>query len=151
MKAWQIGVLVVVLVISAALFLFVDIYLAGIALVIDLALAMSFQIMGETRDLPEVTPFLSEDARRIILVNRGNDRALAVHVTLVPLDREFDLPELSADGRHEIPLPGMVAEAKAMVTYENDRGRKFSRTFRLTATGGDDDLLKPVFPTFGWK
>jgi hypothetical protein len=152
MEARYTAVLAGGLVIAAGLFIFLrDPYLTGIVLVIDAALAMAFQIMGETHDLPDVAAFLSEDAKRILLVNRGNDRALAIHVTLVPLDREFDLPELPKDGRHEVPLPAMVAEAKAMVTYENDKGRKFSRTFRLTATGSDDDLLKPLFPTFGWK
>jgi hypothetical protein len=113
---------------------------------------MSFHIMGETRDLPDVACLLSDDAKRILLVNRGNDRALGIHVTLVPLDREFDLPELPADGRHEFPLPAMIAEAKAMVSYENGAGRRFSRTCRLSATGkSEEDLLKPLFPTFGWK
>jgi hypothetical protein len=113
---------------------------------------MSFHIMGETSDLPEVACFLSEDAKRIVLVNRGNDRALGIHVTLVPLEKEFDLPELPSDGRREFPLPGMIAEAKALVSYENGAGRRFSRTFPLSATGkGEEDLLKPLFPMFGWK
>jgi len=113
---------------------------------------MSFHIMGETRDLPDVTCILSEDAKRIVLVNRGNDRALGIHVTLVPLDREFDLPELPPDGRHDFPLPGMISEAKALVSYGNDAGRRFSRSIRLSATGkGEEDLLKPLFPFFGWK
>jgi hypothetical protein len=121
-------------------------------LILDLALAMSFHIMGETADLPDVTCILSEDAKAIALVNQGNDLAVRVHVTLVPLDREFDLPELPADTRHTFPLPAMVAEAKALVSYENRDGRRFSRTYHLSATGkGEEDLLKPLFPTFGWK
>ncbi len=152
MEARDAGVLAAGLVLSAGLFLFVDRYLAGIVLVLDLALVMSLHIMGETKDLPDVVCLLSEDAKAVALVNRGNDLAVRIHVTLVPLDRELDLPELPADGRHAFPLPSMIAEAKAIVSYENRDGRKFSRTFHLTATGkGEEDLLKPLFPTFGWK
>jgi hypothetical protein len=151
MEGRQIGVLVGGLIIAGALF-FIDPYLAGIAFVLDLTLALAFQIMGETRDLPEVVCRLSEDAKRVILENQGNARALGIHVTLVPLEKEFDLPELPADGRREFPLPGMIAEAKALVSYENGAGRRFSRTFPLSATGkGEEDLLKPLFPMFGWK
>ena len=139
------------LIVAAALF-FVDPYLAGIAVILVLTLAIAFFIMGETRDLPDLACGLSEDAKGILLVNRGNDLAVRIHVTLVPLDREFDLPELPADGRHTFSLPAMVAEAKALVSYENRDGRRFSRTVRLSATGkGEEDLLKPLFPTFGWK
>jgi hypothetical protein len=46
----------------------------------------------------------------------------------------------------------MIAEAKALVSYENGAGRRFSRSFQLSATAkGDEDLLKPIFPIFGWK
>ena len=138
------------LIIAAALF-FVDPYLAGIAVVLVLTLAIAFFIMGETHNLPDLACVLSEDAKGILLVNQGNDLAVRIHVTLVPLDREFDLPELPADGRHTFSLPSMIAEAKALVSYENRDGRKFSRTCRLSATGRDEDLLKPLFPTFGWK
>ena len=148
--ARETGILVAGLVVSALLFLR-DPYLGGIALVLVLTLAMAFFIMGETGNLPDLAVGLSEDARSVRLVNRGNDRALRIQVTLVPLDREFGLAELPADGSHEFPLPSMVAEAKALVRYENSAGRKFSRSYRLTATGEEEDLLKPLFPTFGWK
>jgi len=152
MEGYKIGILLVGLAVAAGLFLFVDTYLAGIIFIIVITLAMAFQIMGETRDLPEVTCLLSEDARKITIVNRGTDRALGIHVTLVPLNLEFDLSELAVDGRHEVPLPSMIAEAKALVSYSNPRGRRFSRSFHLSATEkSDEDLLKPLFPTFGWK
>ena len=151
MDGRETGVLVGGLVIAGALFFF-DPYLAGIALVLDAVLGMSFFIMGETHDLPDLSCSLSEDAKSILLLNRGNDAAVMIHVTLVPLDREFDLAELPADGRHAFPLPSMVAEAKALVTYENRTGKNFSRSFSLSATAkGEEDLLKPLFPTFGWK
>jgi hypothetical protein len=151
MEGREIGVLVAGLIVAAALF-FVDPYLAGIAVILVLTLAIAFFIMGETHNLPDLACLLSEDAKGILLLNQGNDLALRIHVTLVPLDREFDLPELPADGRHTFSLPAMIAEAKALVSYENRDGRRFSRTYHLSATGkGDEDLLKPLFPTFGWK
>jgi len=56
------------------------------------------------------------------------------------------------EGRHEFPLPSMLAEAKAVVSYEDASGRQFSRSILLSATGtGEEDLLRPVFPIFGWK
>jgi len=153
METREKGILAIGLVIAAALFVFVDIYLAGIAVILVISLGVAFQIMGETRGLPpRLACWLSEDARKIIIVNQGNDRAIRIHITLVPLDREFDLPELPVDGRHEFPLPTMIAEAKAVVSYEDEAGRKFSRSFQLSATGtSEEDLLKPAFPIFGWK
>ena len=150
MEGREKGVLLAGLVIAAAL-LFVDPYLAGIAFILVLSLAVVFFIMGETHNLPDLACVLSEDAKGIELVNRGNDLAVRIHVTLVPLDREFDLAELPADTTHTISLPAMVAEAKALVSYENRIGRKFSRSCRLSATQRDEDPLKPLFPTFGWK
>ena len=152
MEGREIGVLVAGLLIAAALFFLVNPYLAGIAVILVITLAMAFFIMGETHDLPDLACTLTEDAKGIVLLNQGNDLAFRIHVTLVPLDREFDLPGLPADGSHTFSLPAMVAEAKALVSYENRDGRRFSRTYQLSATGTEDeDLLKPLFPTFGWK
>jgi hypothetical protein len=146
-------ILAIGLIVAFALFLFVDIYLAGIAVILVISLAIAFQIMGETRHLPpRLSCWLTEDAKKIVIRNQGNDRAVRIHVTLVPLDLEFDLPELAVEGRHEFPLPSMIAEAKAVVSYEDASGRKFSRSILLSATGkSEEDLLKPIFPTFGWK
>jgi hypothetical protein len=56
------------------------------------------------------------------------------------------------EGRHEFPLPSMLAEVKAVVSYEDASGRQFSRSILLSSTGkGEEDLLKPAFPLFGWK
>jgi hypothetical protein len=153
METLQKGILAGGLIVAAALFFFVDIYLAGIAVILVITLAIAFQIMGETRSLPpRLTCWLSEDARKIVLRNEGNERAVRIHITLVPQDLQFDLPELAVEGRHEFPLASMIADAKAVVSYENDSGRRFSRSILLSATGtGEEDLLKPVFPIFGWK
>lgn len=147
-------ILAIGLVVAIAIFLFLhDIYLAGIALVLVLTLAIAFQIMGETRGLPpKVSCWLAEDARRILIANSGNNPAMRIHITLVPIDQEYNLPELAPDGTHEFPLPAMIAEAKAVVTWEDPRGRQFSGSFPLSATGkSEDDILKPLFPIFGWK
>jgi hypothetical protein len=153
METREKGILAGGLVVSAALFLFVDVYLGGIAVILVITLAIGFQIMGETRNLPpKLACWLSEDAKKMVIVNQGNTRAVRIRVTLVPIDREFELPELPVDGRHEFPLPGMISEAKAVVSYEDASGRKFSRSVPLSATGkGEEDLLKPLFPLFGWK
>jgi hypothetical protein len=141
------------LVLCAALAIFTDIYVAAIAFILVLTLAIAFQIMDETRSLPpRLACWLSEDAKKVVVVNRGNDLAVRIHVTLVPLNREFDLPELQAEGRHEFPLPEMIAAAKAVVSYEDSSGRTYSRSFTLSATDrGEEDLLKPLIPIFGWK
>jgi hypothetical protein len=153
METREKAILAIGLIVAIALFLFVDIYLAGIAVILVISLAIAFQIMGETRHLPpRLSCWLTEDAKKIVIRNQGNDRAVRIHVTLVPLDLEFDLPELAVEGRHEFPLPSMIAEAKAVVSYEDASGRKFSRSILLSATGkSEEDLLKPIFPTFGWK
>ena len=141
------------LVLTGALGIITDVYVAAIVFVLVLTLAIAFQIMDETRGLPpRVDCWLSEDARKVVIANRGNDRALRVHVILVPLNREFDLPGLEVEARHEFPLGDMIAGAKAIVSYENSSGRKFSRSFSLSATGpSEEDTLKPLFPIFGWK
>ncbi|HXW98176.1 MAG TPA: hypothetical protein VEI51_00455 [Methanomicrobiales archaeon] len=146
----EIGVLAGGLVVAAALSFF-DIYLAGMAVILVGTLGIAFFIMGETRDLPDLACTFSEDAKGVLVTNRGNAPAYRIHVTLVPLDREFDLPELAVDEDHAFALPSMIAEAKALVRYENQGGRIFTRTFRLSAMEKEDDLLKPLIPTFGWK
>jgi hypothetical protein len=153
METLQKGILVGGLIVAAALLVFVDPYLAGIAVILVICLTIAFQIMGETRSLPpRLTCWLTEDAKMLVIRNEGNDRAVRIHITLVPQDMQFELPELEVEGRHEFPLPTMLAEAKAVVNYENAAGKKFSRSVLLSATGtGEEDLLKPVFPIFGWK
>jgi len=38
------------------------------------------------------------------------------------------------------------------VTFQNERGIRYSKTYMLNALGkGDEDLLKPTFPLFKWK
>ena len=130
----------------------VDFYLGATGVIVLAALAMSVFIMEDSRVLPEITVRLGDDAKKVVVENSGNAPAYRIHVALVPLDIEFDLPELAADARHEYPLPRMIDEAKAAVTFDDANHVQTSRTFSLSAMGkGDDDPLKPMFPLFKWK
>ncbi|HNX17747.1 MAG TPA: hypothetical protein PKM50_05400 [Methanoregula sp.] len=134
------------------LLFFIDIYLGATAVIILAALAMCVFIMEDSRVLPEVTIRLDDEAKKVVVENTGNAMANKVHVALVPLDIEFDLPGLEADAKYEYPLSRMITEAKAIVSFDNAKGGRTSRTFTLSAMGkGDDDLLKPMFPMFKWK
>ncbi len=144
-------ILVAGIVLCAILFL-TDIYLGGIALIIFATLGMSFFIMQDSKSLPEIGVVLEDDAKRIVVINRGNDAAYKIHVALVPHNIEFDIASLGADARYDLSLGAMLAEAKAVVTYQNAQGVEYSRTTMLSALGkSDDDLMKPMFPIFRWK
>jgi len=146
------GVLLFAIIFFIDLCVFNDLYLSGMAAIVLVALGMSVFIMKDTRFLPEISIFLSENAKKIIVANRGNDRAEKIHVELVPLNLEFDIPSLAADEKYEYVLPEMISEAKATAEYQNSQGRAYSQTFRLSALGkSDDDLLRPVIPLFKWK
>jgi hypothetical protein len=139
------------LVICIILF-FINIYLGGMAVIFLVVLGMSFFIMQDSRFLPEISVFLRDDAKGIIVANRGNDVAKKIHVAIVPFNLEFHIPALAADEKYEYPLTDMISEAKAAVKYQNSQGLEYSQTFRISALGkSDDDLLKPVIPLFKWK
>ncbi len=130
----------------------IDIFYALIAIVVVLALLMSIQIMGDSGNYPSVVVGLEEDAKGLTVVNKGNAEAKNIHVTIVPINIEFDIPSLKPDEQSEFGLPSMLSEAKAVVTYENAQGQKYMRSYALAALGGgDEDILRPVFPIFGWK
>ncbi len=144
-------VLVAGIIISVILAL-IDIYLAGIVFIIAMVLTMSLHIMKDSRFLPDVVVSMNEDAKSIVVANRGTAPACNIHVALVPLNIEFDVRSLDVDTEYTHPLKEMISEAKSVVSWENEHGEKFSRTLRLSALGRDDeDLLKPVFPLFKWK
>jgi hypothetical protein len=132
--------------------IFINFYLGAIAGVLLIVLGMSFFIMQDARYLPEIGVSLQDDAKGILVINHGNDVAVGIHVAIVPHNIEFDVISLAADGRFEYPLAAMLTEAKAVATYQNSEGFKYSQTFRLSALGkSDDDLLKPALPLFKWK
>ncbi len=129
--------------------LFINVFFALIALVFVLVLLMSFRIMGDAGNYPLVTVDLSKDAREIIVTNTGTARAQNIRVALVPLDIDFEIASLDPDEESGFGLASMVVEAKAVVTYEDDDGRQFTRSYPLTALGAGRDLLEPMFPIFG--
>ncbi len=145
-------VIVVVLGLAAAAALFlVSPYLSLIALVIAGVLAMALAIGRDTRDLPDLEASLAEDARAIVLRNRGNAPALQVHASVVPIGIEVDLPSLAVEGMHAVPLPEQVSEVKVVVAYTNSRGQPFRRTALLSALHPAEDPLRPAFGIFGYK
>jgi hypothetical protein len=132
--------------------LYIDIFYAFIGIVIVGILLMSAHIMRETTVFPNVDAELNENAKSIVIINKGNAEARNIHVALVPMDIEFDVRSLAVDEQFQYALPSMLAEAKAVVTFESISGGKYSRTYKLSALGKDgQDLLKPEFPLFSWK
>jgi hypothetical protein len=140
-----VGILVIVLL------FFISIYLAGIAFIVLIAIVMSLMIMQDTTFLPQVSVRLREDAKAIVLKNTGNSPAKKIHVALVPINIEYDVDTLAVDASHEYPFASMIAEIKAVITYENEKGTPFSLSKKLSASGEEYDPLKPMIPVFGWK
>jgi hypothetical protein len=145
-------VIVVVLgLVAAAGLFFVSPYLSLIALVVAGVVAMTIAIGRDTYDLPDIEIALADDARAVLLRNRGNASALQVHASVVPIGVETDISSLAVEAIHELPLPGQVTEVKAVVTFENSRGQPFRRTALLSALHPQADPLKPAFGIFGYK
>jgi len=131
--------------------LFIDIYLAGITCVILITILMSLRIMQDTTGIPEIVATLRDDAKAIILTNTGNARAEKIHAALVPLNIEFDISSLDVESSYEFSLEAMVEDIKIAVTYQNENGRLFSGSQKLSAFNEELDLLKPIIPIFKWK
>jgi hypothetical protein len=130
---------------------FYDIYLGGIVGVIFITILMSLMIMQDTTGIPEIVPKLNEDGKSIVLTNSGNATAENIHVTLVPNNIEFDVATLEVDSSYEYSLHEMVKEVKIRITWSNENKRLFSSSKKLSVFEEEPDLLKPLFPTFGWK
>jgi len=130
---------------------FLSIYLAGIALIITIVIGMSLMIMQDTLFLPNVVVTLKDDARGIVLTNTGNSPAIKIHVSLVPMNTEYDLPALGVDESHEYRLESMIQEVKVVVRFENENGQPFSLSVKLSAYGNEFEPLKPIIPLFKWK
>jgi hypothetical protein len=130
---------------------FLDMYLAGIVGVIFIAIIMSLMIMQDTTGIPEVVVKLSDEAKSIILTNKGNARAEKIHVTLIPGNVEFDIPSLDMDSSYEYSLGSMVQEIKIKITFSNENGRLFSSSKKLSVFDEEPDLLRPMVPMFKWK
>jgi hypothetical protein len=143
-------ILVLGVIITIALF-FIDIYAAGIAGVLFGTLIMSLLIMQDSKGIPDLTATFRDDAKAVIITNKGNTRAVKIHATLIPMNIEFDVPVLEVESTHELPLPTIIPEVKIILTYENENERGFSRTSLLSAFKEEPDLLKPMLPLFRWK
>lgn len=150
MKRSQLAIILVGLVISALLAV-ISIYLTGIAIILVIALAMSFQIYQDSYLLTDLALILSDNAKAVIVMNRGNTTIRNIRASLVPLNIEFSFPELAVDGKYTYDLPEMIHEAKAIVEFEDKKGTNFQKSFDLSALHDNDDVLKPMFPIFGWK
>jgi hypothetical protein len=135
------------IIITAIVFLF-NIYLAGMVFVIFATIIMSYMIMQDSTFLPDIEARLKDDAKGIVLRNTGNAPARKIHAALVPENIEFDIPSLGADESHIHSVERMIEEVKVVLTFENEKGDKFSRTFRLSAHEDSFDPLKPMIPIF---
>jgi hypothetical protein len=129
----------------------ISIYLAGIVFLILVAIVMSLMIMQDSTFLPDIAVELRADAKAIIIRNSGNAPAKEIHVALVPANIEFDITSLAADEVYEHAMGAMIEEVKVVITFENEKGTTFSRTFPLSALGEGFEPLKPMIPIFGWK
>ena len=88
MKRNHVLIIVVGLIISALLGV-VSIYLTGIGVILVIALAMSFQIMQDSDRLTDLAVVLSENAKVITVINKGNILIRNIMVSIIPLDVEF--------------------------------------------------------------
>ena len=108
-------------------------------------------IMQDIVSHPDLDTELSGDAKSIILKNSGNVTALNIHVALVPMNTEYDLPSLTVDATHSYPFDAMVQNIKAVITYENEEKVVFCRSYSLSALGNEYKPFKPMIPLFKWK
>lgn len=144
------GILAVGILITILLF-FVNIYLAGIAFILVVTVIMSLMIMQDTTFKPQIAADLREDAKAVVLTNKGNSPAQKIHVALVPMNIEYDLPSLGVDESHEYLMESMIEEVKVVFNYENEKGQRFSDAANLSSSGERFEPLKPMIPVFGWK
>jgi hypothetical protein len=86
-------------------------------IIILVVLIMSMLIMQDSTFHPDIAAQIRDDAKAIIIRNTGNSTAVKIHLALVPMNIEFDLPSLAADDSHEYPLATMVNEVKVVTTF----------------------------------
>jgi len=151
MERYYIILLVIGMIITLILF-WIDIWFGLMGVIGLIALLMSIYIMQETVDHPDVLADLKDEAKYLEIRNRGNAAAFNIHIAVVPHNIEFDIPSLLVEERYTYTFERMLEEAKVVVTFQNDKGLRYSKTYMLQAFGtSDDDLLKPPFPLFKWK
>ena len=138
------------IIITAIVFL-VNIYIAGIVLIVFATIVMSYLIMQDSRCVPSIEAVLRDDARGIVIRNNGNSPAMKVHVALVPENIEFDIPLLAVDESYTHTLERMFEEVRVVVTFRNEADQSFTRSFQVSALGDNFEPLKPMIPLFRWK
>lgn len=138
------------LAITIVLFFF-NIYLAGIVFILLVTVFISMLIMQDSVSHPDMEADLTEDAKSIILKNAGNAPAYRIHVALVPMNTEYDVPVLAVDQTHTHLLDSMIQEVKVVITFENEDKLAFSQTYALSALGNQYEPFKPMIPMFKWK
>ena len=141
--------------VAAVVFILGFPFFAGIALIITAALYLALVMQGYGREfakIPEIICILKEDAKGVVVKNKGEVPVYQIHVDIVPLDISFEFDALMPGAIYEYALSQMINEAKAVITYRDAEGNSYSHSSPLSALGeGEEDLLKPVFPMFGWK
>ena len=133
------------------LLLFFNIYLAGIVVILVITIVMSLLIMQDSTLHPDLDAEMAQDAKSIILKNSGNSPALNIHVALVPLNTEYDVPSLAVDETHSYPFDAMIQNVKVVITYENEEKVVFSKSYALSALGNEYEPFRPMIPLFKWK
>jgi len=113
---------------------------------------MSLFIMQDTSMKPNVMAFVEEDAKGIRVRNKGNAKAVSVKVSLASQDLHFDIPVLEEDSAVSFPVPPVTEKVKVTISFQNEKGDSFAKSFVLAPDDvEDEDILKPIFPIFGWK
>ena len=69
-------ILLIVGLLITLILVFINIYLAGIVVILLVTLLMSLMIMQDTTGHPDIAVHLRDDAKAIILTNKGNARAV---------------------------------------------------------------------------
>ena len=130
----------------------VNFWFGLMALVGLIALVMSVYIMQDTIGHPDILAVLKDQAKNLELRNRGNAEAQNIHIAVIPYNIEFDIPALQIEERYTHDFGRMIDEVKVVVTFQNEKGVRYKKTYMLSALGrSDEDLLKPPFPLFKWK
>jgi hypothetical protein len=147
----NLAIVVIGIIISLLIAVLVNPYAGGILLILVLALGMSLFIMEDSKVLPDVHATLTEDAKNIVVRNRGNAEAVDVKVEVVPHDIEIKRERMVPDESFLYPLSSMMQEGKAIITFTDKGGREFTGRDVLSPGMTEDDMLKPMFPLFKWK
>jgi hypothetical protein len=112
-------IIVILGALACLLLFFADVYIGAIGAVIVGVLLMVFLISEDASNLPDLTAYLTENTKSIIIKNRGNATAYNISVSLVPLNREFTLASLDAEATFEHAFGTMIGEVKSVVRYED--------------------------------